>query len=119
MSVASYETVHTDEEILRFARNSTADIIAIDAPLNLVPGRKSIEDKNGEHFRACDRELLNRGIRFFPITLGTYARTDNTRDLSEGEIRKEGVQGHRGLSRRSAGHLGNRPETAWTRTIET
>jgi predicted nuclease with RNAse H fold len=45
-------------------------LIAIDAPLNLPPGRKSIEDKNGEHFRPCDRELLRRGIRFFPITLG-------------------------------------------------
>ena len=45
-------------------------LIAIDAPLNLPPGRRSIEDKNGEHFRPCDRELLRRGIRFFPITLG-------------------------------------------------
>jgi predicted nuclease with RNAse H fold len=45
-------------------------LIAIDAPLNLPLGRKSIEDRNGEHFRPCDRELLKRGIRFFPITLG-------------------------------------------------
>ncbi len=29
-----------------------------------------MEDKNGEHFRPCDRELLARGIPFFPITLG-------------------------------------------------
>ena len=29
-----------------------------------------MEDKNGEHFRPCDRELLRRGIPFFPITLG-------------------------------------------------
>lgn len=36
----------------------------------LPPGRKSIEDRNDEHFRPCDRELLKRGIRFFPITLG-------------------------------------------------
>jgi predicted nuclease with RNAse H fold len=45
-------------------------IVAIDAPLNLPPGRKNIEDQNGEHFRPCDRELLKRKIRFFPITLG-------------------------------------------------
>jgi predicted nuclease with RNAse H fold len=45
-------------------------LIAVDAPLNLPPGRKSMEDKNGEHFRPCDRELLRRGIRFFHITLG-------------------------------------------------
>ena len=29
-----------------------------------------MDDRNGEHFRPCDRELLKRGIRFFPITLG-------------------------------------------------
>jgi len=51
-------------------KNAQPDLIAIDAPLNLPPGRKSLDDKNGEHFRPCDRELQKRGIRFFPITLG-------------------------------------------------
>ena len=64
------ETVHTDEEILAYVERTKPDIIAIDAPLNLPPGRKTIEDRNGEHFRPCDRALLERGIRFFPITLG-------------------------------------------------
>jgi predicted nuclease with RNAse H fold len=62
--------VHTDQEIVNYVENDNPALIAVDAPLNLPPGRKSIEDKNGEHFRACDRELLRRGIRFFPITLG-------------------------------------------------
>ena len=31
---------------------------------------KSIEERTGEYFRPCDRELLKRGVRFFPITLG-------------------------------------------------
>jgi predicted nuclease with RNAse H fold len=62
--------LHTDREIMNYIGKENPTLIAIDAPLNLPPGRKSIEDKNGEHFRPCDRELLRRGIRFFPITLG-------------------------------------------------
>jgi predicted nuclease with RNAse H fold len=62
--------VHTDQEILDYVEKENPALIAVDAPLNLPPGRKSIEDKTGEHFRPCDRELLRRGIRFFPITLG-------------------------------------------------
>lgn len=62
--------VNTDQEIINYIEKENPTLIAIDAPLNLPPGRKSMEDKNGEHFRPCDRELLRRGIRFFPITLG-------------------------------------------------
>ncbi len=62
--------VHTDQEILDYVQKEDPALIAVDAPLNLPPGRKSIEDKTGEHFRPCDRELLQRGIPFFPITLG-------------------------------------------------
>lgn len=62
--------IHTDQEILDYIEKANPALIAVDAPLHLPPGRKSIEDKNGEHFRPCDRELLRRGIRFFPITLG-------------------------------------------------
>jgi predicted nuclease with RNAse H fold len=61
---------HTDQEIFNYVEKTNPALIAIDAPLNLPPGRKSIEDRNGAHFRPCDRELLRRGIRFFPITLG-------------------------------------------------
>ena len=68
--MASFATVHSDDEILAFIEAARPDLVAIDAPLNLPPGRTSLEDRNGEHFRSCDRELLKRGIRFFPITLG-------------------------------------------------
>jgi len=70
MTVASFGTVHADEEILAFIDRARPDLVAVDAPLSLPPGRKSIEERTGEHFRSCDRELLRRGIRFFPITLG-------------------------------------------------
>ncbi len=69
-NVASCGIVHTDQEILNYVEKEKPALITVDAPLHLPPGRKSIEDKNGEHFRPCDRELLRRGIRFFPITLG-------------------------------------------------
>jgi predicted nuclease with RNAse H fold len=68
--ITSCTIFHTDQEIIDYVEKENPTLIAIDAPLNLPPGRKSIEDKNGEHFRPCDRELLKRGIRFFPITLG-------------------------------------------------
>ena len=69
-TITSCAIVHTDQEIINCVEKENPVLIAVDAPLNLPPGRKSIEDKNGEHFRPCDRELLRRGIRFFPITLG-------------------------------------------------
>jgi len=68
--IVSCTIVHTDQEIIHYIEKENPRLIAVDAPLNLPPGRKSMEDKNGEHFRPCDRELLRRGIRFFPITLG-------------------------------------------------
>jgi hypothetical protein len=70
MTVASFATMHSDEEILAFIDQARPDLVAVDAPLSLPPGRRSIEERTGEHFRSCDRELLKRGIRFFPITLG-------------------------------------------------
>ena len=60
----------TDDEIESFAVQSGPDLVTVDAPLNLPPGRLSFEDRNGEHYRPCDMELRARGIPFFPITLG-------------------------------------------------
>jgi predicted nuclease with RNAse H fold len=62
--------LYTNEEVLKRTLESKPAVVAIDAPLSLPPGRKTIEDRAGEHLRASDRELLRRGIRFFPITLG-------------------------------------------------
>ena len=68
--ITFFTVLHTDREIINYVEKENPAIVAIDAPLNLPPGRKSLEDRNREHFRPCDRELLRRGIRFFPITLG-------------------------------------------------
>ncbi|MFZ4591302.1 MAG: DUF429 domain-containing protein [Ignavibacteria bacterium] len=68
--IVKYATLHEDKEIIAFVKESNPQIIGIDAPLSLPPGRKSLEDNNGIHLRECDRELTKRKIRFFPITLG-------------------------------------------------
>ncbi len=67
---AETSLVYTDKEILKKIRESKPRVVAIDAPLSLPPGRKSLEERTGVHLRESDRELLKRGIRFFPVTLG-------------------------------------------------
>jgi predicted nuclease with RNAse H fold len=59
-----------NDEILAFAVETRPTLIAIDAPLNLPPGRRSMAERNGSHYRPCDLELRRRKIPFFPITLG-------------------------------------------------
>jgi predicted nuclease with RNAse H fold len=59
-----------DGDIVQCVEKKKPDIVAIDAPLWLPPGRESIEDKNNVHLRPCDEELKRRKIPFFPITLG-------------------------------------------------
>lgn len=72
---------YIDQDILDLADREKPDIVVIDAPLTLPPGRTSINQKNGSHFRECDLELRRRGIPFFPITLGPM------RQLTERGIR--------------------------------
>ena len=62
--------LYADEEILDHVREEKPDLVAIDAPLTLPPGRKSIDERNDSHYRPCDMELRRRKIPFFPITLG-------------------------------------------------
>jgi len=68
--VARTEDLLSDEEILTVAAGAAPDLVAIDAPLHLPPGRSSIHDRNDSHYRPCDLELRRRKIPFFPITLG-------------------------------------------------
>jgi predicted nuclease with RNAse H fold len=62
--------VHTDKEIIQEILKVRPKVVAIDAPLALPKGRKSLEKRSNTHFRECDKELLKMGIKFFPITLG-------------------------------------------------
>ena len=67
---ADTRLLYTDEEIMDWLRKEKPELIAIDAPLTLPPGRKSIDERNESHYRPCDMELRRRKIPFFPITLG-------------------------------------------------
>lgn len=64
------KVLHDDEEILAAVREAEPILVSIDAPLSLPAGRRSLEARGPPHLRACDRELLRRRIRFFPLTLG-------------------------------------------------
>lgn len=64
------QLVYNDKEIVQKIDEVKPEVIAIDAPLSLPKGRKSIEERTDVHLRECDKELLRRGIKFFPITLG-------------------------------------------------
>ncbi len=61
---------YTDYEVIQKTLYIKPKVVAIDAPLCLPPGRKSIEERTNVHLRESDRELLKMGIKFFPITLG-------------------------------------------------
>lgn len=65
-----HAVVHADSEILEFVRREHPDVIVIDAPLSLPRGRISVDSPAPYHLRECDRVLLRRRIKFFPVTLG-------------------------------------------------
>jgi predicted nuclease with RNAse H fold len=68
--LASTCLLYTDDEITRRTVEYRPDVVAIDAPLALPRGRKSLKEVSNIHLRECDRELIRMGIKFFPCTLG-------------------------------------------------
>lgn len=105
--------VHTDREILERIEENRPKIVAIDAPLSLPTGRTSIEQRTDVHLRECDKELLRRGIKFFPITLGPMrkltTRGINLRRILESkhfrviEVYPGGAQDILGIPRKQKG----------------
>lgn len=83
--------LHSDAEILGAIEAVRPDVVSIDAPLALPRGRRSLEVAGPPHLRACDRELLRRHIRFFPLTLGPM------RMLTARGIRLKEELGRRGI----------------------
>lgn len=67
---ANTKIIYKDEELIKLAKDTMPDVVAIDAPLSLPKGRTSLYKKEPKHLRECDRQLLRMGIRFFPVTLG-------------------------------------------------
>ncbi len=105
--------VYTDQEILQAIEAANPNVIAIDAPLSLPPGRKSIDERTSVHLRESDRELLRRGIKFFPITLGPMRKltergiklrkTLETRHFKVIEVYPGGAQDILGIPRKQRG----------------
>jgi len=83
--------LYSNEEIIKEIQKIKPRVIAIDAPLSLPPGRKSIEERTNIHLRECDKELLRRRIKFFPITLGPM------RKLTERGIKLKKILENRGF----------------------
>ena len=62
--------VYSDIDIRQKTADAQPDIIAIDAPLYMPPGRMTLTQREGNHLRESDRALLKIGIKVFPPTLG-------------------------------------------------
>jgi hypothetical protein len=111
--IAKTSLVYTNDEIVRKTLESEPKVVAIDAPLSLPAGRKSIEERTKVHLRECDKELLKRGIKFFPVTLGPMrkltSRGITLRRILEGkhfkviEVYPGGAQDILGIPRKQHG----------------
>ncbi len=64
------KTIYSNSEIFELVNQLSPNLIGIDAPLSLPFGRKSIHERDSNHFRECDLKLRALKIRFFPVTLG-------------------------------------------------
>ena len=105
--------VYENGEIIERIQETKPKIIAIDAPLSLPAGRKSIDQRTGTHLRECDKELLRRRIKFFPVTLGPMrkltCRGINLREILESlhfnviEVYPGGAQDILGIPRKQRG----------------
>ncbi len=61
LSVRTFRVLR-DGEIIALAREFRPKLVAVDAPLSLPLSREGL--------RQCDRELLKRGVRIFPVNFG-------------------------------------------------
>jgi len=87
-------TLHGDEDLIGLAARGGACMVGIDAPLSIPYGRADIDDRSGPHLRACDNALRERGIRFFPVTLG-FMRTLAKRGMMlKGRLERIGIPVH-------------------------
>lgn len=79
-----------DAAILAAVAAERPSIVAIDAPLALPRGRRSLEIPGPPHLRQCDRRLLEMGIRFFPVTLGPMRMLTARGIALAGKLRRQG-----------------------------
>jgi predicted nuclease with RNAse H fold len=87
----STSLLYTDDEILDKTLQSTPDVVAIDAPLALPRGRRSLKRMSNIHLRECDRELLRMKIKFFPLALGPMRKLTERGMRLRAEPEKKGM----------------------------
>jgi len=88
---SSTSLLYTDDEILDKTLECAPGVVAIDAPLALPRGRKSLTRRSKIHLRECDRELLRMGIKFFPLTLGPMRYLTERGMRLRAELEKKGL----------------------------
>lgn len=91
-SEAKTALLYSDRDILDVLEQKKPDLVTVDAPLSLPPGRESIHQKNRQHFRLCDLELKRRKIPFFPITLGPMRMLTERGMMLKKKIEQMGIQ---------------------------
>ena len=89
---AKTRNVYKDEEILKETLEIAPRLVAVDAPLSLPEGRKSIEERTNIHLRECDKELLKRRIRFFPVTIGPMRKLTTRGIRVKKALENEGIK---------------------------
>ncbi|NIM59729.1 MAG: DUF429 domain-containing protein [Candidatus Aminicenantes bacterium] len=89
---ATTSILYSDDDILSCVKKEKPDLVAVDAPLTLPPGRSSIDERTGYHFRPCDEELRRRKIPFFPITLGPMRGLTKRGIRLRGMLEKDGFR---------------------------
>jgi len=91
MEIATF-LLYTDKQILEKILKLRPKVVAIDAPLALPLGRKSLERRSNIHLRECDRGLLRMKIKFFPITLGPMRSLTKRGIRLKRKIEREGIE---------------------------
>lgn len=89
---AETKELSSDEDIIAAVIAAAPDLVVIDAPLHLPPGRRSIHEQNDSHYRPCDLELRRRKIPFFPITLGPMRGLTERGMGLRAELEKRGLR---------------------------
>jgi hypothetical protein len=86
------KVLYTDRQIVNEVKKVKPSIVAIDAPLSLPKGRKSLAQRGKPHLRECDRALLKMGIKFFPLTLGPMRKLTRRGIKLKEKLEEEGFE---------------------------
>ncbi len=74
--------VYTDTEIIQKTIDANPKIVAIDAPLCLPPGRKSIEERTNNAPKRKRPRTVENGNKTFPNHIGSYEKTNRNEAYS-------------------------------------